>query len=59
MAKPDIYPDFPSSILDAFKVKVAYIVPKDHVFVFVFGEMSLKCTLNYVERARAPKIALF
>ena len=51
MAKLEIYPGFPTSILEAFKVKVAQIEPNDRLCVLVFDEMSLKCALHYnVER---------
>ena len=51
MAKLEIYPGFPSSILEAFKVKVAQVEPNDRLRVLVFDEISLKCALHYnVER---------
>ena len=51
MAKLEIYPGFPSSILEAFKVYVAQMEPNGRLCVLVFDEMSLKCALHYnVER---------
>ncbi|GFS27409.1 transposable element P transposase [Elysia marginata] len=51
MAKLDIYPGFPSSVIEAFKVKVTQMEPRDRLCILVFDEMSLKCSLNYnVER---------
>ena len=51
MAKLEIYPGFPTSILEAFKVNVAQIEPNDRLCVLVFDEISLKCDLHYnVER---------
>ena len=51
MTKLEIYPGFPSSILEAFKVKVAQMEPNDRLCVLVFDKISLKCALhNNVER---------
>ncbi|GFR97829.1 transposable element P transposase [Elysia marginata] len=48
MAKLDIYPGFSSSVIEAFKVKVAQMEPRDRLCILVFDEMSLKCSLNYI-----------
>ncbi|GFN79049.1 transposable element p transposase [Plakobranchus ocellatus] len=50
MAKLEIYPGFPFSILEAFKIRVPQMEPKDRLCVIVFDKM-LKCSLSYtVER---------
>ena len=60
LAKLEIYPGFPSSILEAFKVKVVQIEPNDRLCVLVFDEMSLKCALHYnVERDNAEGLEDF
>ena len=47
MKNIDIYPGFSKQVLDAFKIKVSNMTPKDKLCALVFDEIALKHTLSY------------